>query len=176
MKKSLLLILVMVLSFQAFSEEAMEMGNVMSESNQLIQLDRTKYIAGGLATVFLGFGTGHAIQGRYKEKGWIFTASSVILTVGSVGYLANVYKTVKDIDASNKKESVKKVDSLTTISYVYIGLAVVGLGVRFWELFDVWMLPAKYKLVDQNSFEFKPLAFYSPETKFNYGLSLNYKF
>lgn len=34
----------------------------------------SKYIAGGLLGVWPGFGVGHAIQGRYFDSGWIYTA------------------------------------------------------------------------------------------------------
>jgi hypothetical protein len=32
-----------------------------------------EWLGGGLASVFLGFGIGQAIQGRWSERGWIFT-------------------------------------------------------------------------------------------------------
>ena len=37
-------------------------------------ISKETYVSGGL-TAIVGFGLGHAILGRYKEKGWIFTLS-----------------------------------------------------------------------------------------------------
>lgn len=34
------------------------------------------HVGGGMANVFLGFGIGQAIQGRWSEKGWLFTLGS----------------------------------------------------------------------------------------------------
>jgi hypothetical protein len=47
-----------------------------------------QHIGGGVAALFLGFGTGQAVQGRWAEKGWIFTvgeAASIVLMFYSVG-------------------------------------------------------------------------------------------
>src|SRR5512140_558304 len=32
-----------------------------------------RYLGGGMAAVFFGFGVGHAVQGRWLDQGWIFT-------------------------------------------------------------------------------------------------------
>ena len=182
MKKSLLLSLLIALNFQAFSEEANGEKEVMkSEANQKILMDKTKYFGGGAAAIFVGFGTGHVIQGRYMEKGWIFTAGSLMLLIAGVGAGATIKREsiIGDFHAivnALEEEEAYKTDGISTSTYVYLGLALVGAAIKTWEVLDIWLPSSKYKLVDQNSIKLKPLAFYSPETKFNYGLSLNYKF
>ena len=43
------------------------------------KIGTVRYIAGGLLGTTLGFGGGHAIQGRWwSDYGWVFTVSSVI--------------------------------------------------------------------------------------------------
>jgi hypothetical protein len=51
------------------------------------------HVGGGMANVFLGFGIGQAIQGRWSEKGWLFTvggaASITAMVVGAVSAFEN---------------------------------------------------------------------------------------
>lgn len=43
-----------------------------------------KSVGGTLLGMTLGFGSGHAVQGRYKEKGWIFTAGEGLAVGGLI--------------------------------------------------------------------------------------------
>lgn len=59
------------------------------------EMDKTKYIVGGvLGTYPIGLGIGHAIQGRYSEKGWIFTAGELgamaVSTISLVGCFGEI--------------------------------------------------------------------------------------
>ena len=168
MKKSLLLSILMILSFQVFSEEAMGMKEVMErDKTNKKTLYTAQYVIGGLVSIFPGFGLGHVIQGRYMERGWIFTAGTLLTWIGI--RRLNRVSSRRVVRFGSFYDSDSKISSRD--------LLVAGLFLfKIWEMTDIWILPFNYKLVDQNSFEFKPLAFYSPETKFNYGLSLNYKF
>ena len=49
--------------------------------------DGTSNLVAGIASIFPGFGLGHALQGRWLDKGWIFTTGG-ILTAG--GFLASL--------------------------------------------------------------------------------------
>lgn len=42
-------------------------------------------IVGGVVGTLIGFGTGHIIQGRYWERGWIFTITDLVTEVLWVG-------------------------------------------------------------------------------------------
>src|SRR5205085_907677 len=51
---------------------------------QIGEISDTRYVLGGvIGTYPIGLGLGHAIQGRYMDRGWIFT-------VGELGSLAVV--------------------------------------------------------------------------------------
>ena len=45
-------------------------------------ISQGEHIGGGLAAMFLGFGIGQAIQGRWGDKGWIFTVGEAASIVG----------------------------------------------------------------------------------------------
>lgn len=53
------------------------------------EVSTPRYIIGGiLGTYPIGFGIGHAIQGRYSDRGWIFTATeaaSLAVVIAGVG-------------------------------------------------------------------------------------------
>ena len=163
-----LTILLLSLSFQAFSEEnTIESENkfpMTYEASKTISTGR--YMGGGAASFILGWGLGHAIQGRYSERGWIFTAGGALVTLGSVGLL---------ISTVNDKKSGSKTN-LSVSSYFLAIATLVGSGLRVWELIDIWLLPSSYKVVKESPFEVKPLAFYDPNTSLNYGLSFKYQF
>ena len=53
-------------------------------------MSQGQYVGGGIASIFLPFGIGQAIQGRYKETGWIFTVSELasnVLVASGVGLI-----------------------------------------------------------------------------------------
>ena len=54
-----------------------------------------EWIGGGLANVFFGFGIGQAIQGRWSDRGWIFTlgqgASAVAMIYGMTTLLGECW-------------------------------------------------------------------------------------
>jgi hypothetical protein len=45
-------------------------------------ISQGEHIGGGLAAMFIGFGVGQAIQGRWGDKGWIFTVGEAASIVG----------------------------------------------------------------------------------------------
>jgi hypothetical protein len=103
--------------------------SILTESDQRI-LDRGKYdtreiVAGGLLGTVIGFGSGHAIQSRYRRTGWIYTVGEI----GSVGLTASAA-------ACNGSWGC-----------VY-GLALSGvtifIGFRIAETIDVWVHPANH--------------------------------
>ena len=42
--------------------------------SRFIRISRSKYLQGGLLGTLVGFGTGHAVQGRWQRDGWQHTA------------------------------------------------------------------------------------------------------
>ena len=79
----------------------------------------------GLAGTFVGFGVGQAVQGRYLQRGWIFTLGEV----GSIGLmLGSVMRCASSVG-----------DSCSPA--LMIGGAVGLLAFHTWEVIDVWAAP-----------------------------------
>ena len=176
-----LTILLLSLSFQAFSEENTVENKLSVTYEDSKTISHGKYIGGGVASVLLGWGVGHAIQGRYSEKGWIFTAGGALMTLGFVALGSNfkyiiVYYLFSFLGDMFLSEEDRYADGLPGVIYLYLGATFVGLSLKVWEIVDAWVLPPHYKVVKESPFEIKPLAFYDPNTKLNYGLSFKYKF
>ncbi|MBX3034963.1 MAG: hypothetical protein KF865_13670 [Bdellovibrionaceae bacterium] len=104
------------------------------EERRILQngpINDTRYIIGGiLGTYPLGFGIGHAIQGRYADRGWVFTAGEA----GSLAVLfAGVGSCLDHGDWNSERNSCNG------------GLMFLGLfgyvGFRVWEIIDVWAIP-----------------------------------
>lgn len=148
-----------VLAEETFPTESSTQ-NLASSYGAVKTLPSGRYIGGGIVTLFLSWGIGHAVQGRYAEKGWIFTVGGATSTIGTIGLYVDLNKNI----------------SLSWVGYGFAGMVLVGLGLRVWELIDVWMLPSNYTLVKEKPFQIQPLAFYDQNTDLNLGLSLNYKF
>jgi len=101
-----------------------------SESHQANNDNKTtvstgQYITGGLVGSFLGFGIGHAIQGRYLEKGYIFTLGETVIPLIMAPVLYNLTTT--------KAQRDKCVDMCGFGSFI-----TVALGFRVWEIFSLW--------------------------------------
>ena len=95
-----------------------------------------RYIAGGITGSIVGFGIGHAIQGggRYRDRGWIFTAgeggSLALMMVG-------IFQCLGD---SRYDDHRSRCDRGAAISAV----GVVGfIGFHIWEIVDLWVAPPK---------------------------------
>ena len=140
------------------SEAAMPMAYESSTKT----ISNGAYIGGGVASIFLGFGIGTAIQGRYR---WIHSLTQG-LCVG--GLIAAGAMTIGD--------AVQGEINWTTMSlYFAFGLAFGGF--RIWEVIDTWMLPDNYRIVKEPVFQVLPLAYYNQEVdNVGLGLSFQYKF
>jgi hypothetical protein len=98
------------------------------------EISTARYVTGGiLGTYPIGFGLGHAIQGRWSQNGWIFTAgesASLALLLG--GALGCVNNTVFGEDCSDLENAIMTV-------------GVIGfVGLRLWEIVDVWAAPPSH--------------------------------
>jgi hypothetical protein len=94
-----------------------------------------EHIGGGLAALFIGFGAGQAIQGRWSDKGWIFTLGE------AVSFGAMMYGAIASIDSCWEYESSCDDDR-------YIGTIIMGaLGFtvfRIWETVDAFAAPSSH--------------------------------
>lgn len=110
--------------------------NFSEEDREILakgEISRGQYIAGGVVGSAVGFGIGHAIQGRYGELGWVFTTGEVI----SYGFLIRSLRNCVDIDWYDTDE-----DDTSCVDKGMLKLSVVGLfGFKIWEVIDVWTAP-----------------------------------
>ena len=115
--------------------EAQTKGITLTENDQKVmevgEISTSRYITGGiLGTYPIGFGVGHAVQGRWMQGGWIFTAgelgSLAFVVAGIAGCLDNAF----DSDNCSSGESA------------LVATGIIGfLGFRIWEIIDVWAVP-----------------------------------
>ena len=97
-----------------------------------------EHLGGGLAALFLGFGVGQGIQGRWSDTGWLFTFGEL----ASVGLL--VYGATRTFDCYDGVDHLGH-DCRTdagTGSLIVGALAFTGL--RIWETVDAFAVPPDY--------------------------------
>jgi hypothetical protein len=92
-----------------------------------------EHLGGGLASLFLGFGTGQGIQRRWSDRGWIFTfgelASVAVMIYGAT-------RTIGCIQVGNCRTDEGTGE--------LIGGALVFGGLRIWEIVDAFAVPLSY--------------------------------
>jgi hypothetical protein len=90
------------------------------------EVSRARHIGGSVSSIVLGFGSGHAIQGRWRERGWIFT----------VGELASVALFVVASSESDLDTSITNV----------LGVAGIGglVGFHVWGAVDAIIAPSRH--------------------------------
>ena len=126
-------------------------------------ISQGRYIGGGVTGLFLGFGIGQAIQGRWKERGWIHT----VLQAGIIGGF--VFGGAFFLDESFSLEKYAL--------YFVIG-AFAFLGSKVWETIDTWMLPRSIKVIssDQHSDFYEIQSLYSRYRAKISGMTLQWHF
>lgn len=93
------------------------------------EISTTAYVIGGIVGTYpIGLGVGHAIQGRYMDKGWIFT-------VGELGSLA-----VAVAGVGSCWDSATSTSRSCNGGMLFLG-AMGFIGFRLWEIIDVWAAP-----------------------------------
>lgn len=126
----------------------------MSEEDQKIynrgEIADGAYISGGVIGTVFGFGIGQAIQGRFSDKGWYFTAGELAsLAVFSAGTTACLL-------------SFHIEDCANSLTVAYLG-AFAYLGFRIWETIDVWATPPelnqRYRRLREEMADKKTLSF-----------------
>jgi len=87
-------------------------------------------VGGGLVGTVFGFGLGHVVEGRYLDRGWIFTAGETVATAMLIKYLSDCYH-VTGPDTCNQQHG----------GWLAGGM-LLALGFRLWEILDVWHGPS----------------------------------
>ena len=107
------------------------------------------------------------MQGRYKERGWIFTAGEAVALGGAI---VSDFLFVSDVAESGKVSFGKRGLSLAFL---------VAFGaVKVWETIDAFMLPDHYKVVKASPFQISPLVLWNNNSTddVDWGLFLKYRF
>jgi hypothetical protein len=118
--------------------QARDKGIDLKEEDQKVlsigEISTARYIVGGiLGTYPVGLGIGHAIQGRWSEDGWVFTAGEVgSLSLVVAGIIGCVDQAFEDSNCSNLESA-----------FIVTG-AIGFVGFRIWEIADVWSKPPMY--------------------------------
>lgn len=114
----------------------------ISQAESSEKIGTGRYVTGGVLSIYPGFGIGHAVQGRYAERGWIFTvgeaafATLAIVGMGECGVTAAI--TSKNDCKGNDK--------------ILLGLAGFT-GFKIWEIVDAWYGPHQNKQLSKSSKE-----------------------
>jgi hypothetical protein len=128
----LVLVLTFLFSLYAFADSP---SGSASEPTSDEHIGVARYVVGGILGVYPGFGIGHAVEGRYKERGWIFTVgegvSALFVAIGGVDCVVN--------------------DALSGQSNCNSGLLELGVigffGFKIWEIVDVWAIPPSRHMI-----------------------------
>ena len=101
-----------------------------------------------------GFGMGHIVQGRWKERGWIFTLSDSIIWPLCV--ISNLGGKLRGHE----------------------GRVMLALLIAFktWQTADVVYNAPHLKMRKSSRFQVNPLFVYHPSNNHHLGLSLKYRF
>ena len=116
------------------------------------EISTGSYVLGGIfGTWPVGLGIGHAIQGRYMEKGWMFTAGEL----GSVALMVVGADDCTDALASSSRKSCNS----SAILWGVVGYV----GFRLWEIYDVWVTPSQInRRYRELNTQMKPTAEFKP--------------
>lgn len=106
------------------------------EERELIahgEIDPGQVVAGGLVGTFFGFGLGHAVQGRFSDRGWIFLLGEGASVASVMTFALTCVDGLESRTCDNNA------------GFLVAGL--VGIVVfRVWEIVDVWGGPSGYNL------------------------------
>lgn len=113
----------------------MEYSQLSEEERRILAqgpISQGQVVAGGVVGTLFGWGLGHAIQGRYSDKGWIFTVGEAVSLLAIVAAVNSCF------DSNSWKDNC---DSEATLAVAgYIGF----FGLRIWEAVDVWAGPGSH--------------------------------
>ena len=115
-----------------------------SSSSGMRTISQGRYMGGGVASIFLGFGIGHAIQGRWKERGWIHTVAQPVAFVAL--FLSAGYFLEESINIGVAKTGRVPVGAIGLMT----GAGLLLAGIRIWEMVDVWMLPDSVRIISSS--------------------------
>lgn len=109
-------------------------GNLSREDVLILdqgEISTVRYLSGGLVGSLVGFGSGHAIQGRFQNKGFFFLAADAAAFGAFMGgslLACGIQGQTSDTDACRIAQ--------------YAGVTAI-VSLRLWEFYDLWFIPPK---------------------------------
>jgi hypothetical protein len=88
-----------------------------------------EHVAGGLVGTVVGFGLGHAIQGRFLERGWIFAAGEGVAAGMILTYAVQCANTSGEERCEDHRGW-------------FAGGMILAIAFRGWQIVDAWYGPA----------------------------------
>ena len=126
--------------------------------SRFIPISKTKYLQGGLLGTLVGFGTGHAVQGRWQRDGWQHTAwQAGAAALATYGWFCKNHSSAGPDDAPDPdsntepkpKASYPACDGYPIMMLVGIPLFV---ALKIVEIASVWEpSPDLYRIVSDNN-------------------------
>ena len=128
-------------------------------------LSQNDYTISKVTSIILGFGIGHAIQGRWLDKGWIFTTGNILTTGGFLFSLFGAgYASMYD------DEQTAEIGMVSSIVFF-----ILTISLKTYEAIDVWKAPG-YEIKKSSALELKPIISMNALKGSDFGLSLKYSF
>jgi hypothetical protein len=123
--------MVMVAVAPASAQPAVE-----DEESQEKLITPQQHSGGAVAALFFGFGSGQAIQGRWRERGWIFTVGDTLSVAAMVGGAMSMTGCLGQMQGGDTKCELA------------MGTAVTGLlafsVLRIWQTADAIVVPPEH--------------------------------
>ena len=143
MKKNSLLLVLFAFAF-VFRINAN--ANVSPATNAVEEtgMSHSQYVTGGVLGSIFGLGIGHAVQGRYSERGWIFTTSDVT----GILLLANA-NCFRGRDSNSQDRAVRERGDCENTGQALLGASLI-ISSRVLQILDLWVL-GNDRLIGQTS-------------------------
>lgn len=100
-------------------------------------LSKPRYVVGGILESSYGFGIGHAVQGRWLEKGWVFTLGEV----GAAAVVFYGFRELGQVPGCRKGELGIECGDPTFAYSLIAGGFLTYAGFRIWGAIDAWATP-----------------------------------
>lgn len=129
--RTILLIFAFVVTSTASARPVRHPVRLSPEDRQILkdgEMSTSRYVISGVLGTYPGFGIGHAIQGRWLERGWIFTGGEMVTgVIGLVGAFG-----------CHEPPHTSQSDSACYWPYAFLAAFT---ALKVWEIVDVWYEP-----------------------------------
>lgn len=151
---AVLMLLLLILSTPSLSAQVQRQADArLPQDSGKDGITVGRYVSGGVIGSVFGFGIGHAVVGRWQEKGWVFTAAEgiglILILQGSENYDADDddddgfddddfdyhrrFRSESSLCGPGCREAVASDGG----SQILLGLGLM-IGFHVWEVVDLW--------------------------------------